>query len=262
MIGALIGAGASLLGGLMGRSSAEKQAKQNIKLQKEFAQTGIQWKVKDAEKAGVHPLYALGAQTHSFSPVSVGDPLPGAIADMGQGIGRAVESGMSNTGRIDRVMQALTVERAELENMKLRSEIALANQAGQAPAPITNGAVLPGQAVTVTPAQEIPGQPGNPSIDYAVNPELTLTRTKTGYSPSPSAQTKQAMEDNMLLEIPWSLRNQVLPAFGNRAHTTPPPNSWLPFGANTWKFDTNTWEWRPWNSHLKSYQPNSNLGGR
>ena len=35
---------------------------------KQFAKRGIQWRVHDAKKAGLHPLAALGAQTTSFSP--------------------------------------------------------------------------------------------------------------------------------------------------------------------------------------------------
>jgi hypothetical protein len=44
----------------------------NADLQREFAQHGISWKVADAARAGIHPLAALGVQTHSASPVHVG----------------------------------------------------------------------------------------------------------------------------------------------------------------------------------------------
>lgn len=49
------------IGGIFDSISDSKTAKENIKLQKQFAQTGIQWKVADAKKAGIHPVYALGA---------------------------------------------------------------------------------------------------------------------------------------------------------------------------------------------------------
>ena len=55
----------SVVSGLFGKSEADK----NIKYQKQFAQHGIRWKVEDAKAAGLHPLYALGANTHSFTPV-------------------------------------------------------------------------------------------------------------------------------------------------------------------------------------------------
>lgn len=138
MLGSLITAGANLLGGWMNSNNVQQNnqnamqmAQENIRLQKKFAQEGIQWKVKDARKAGVHPLYALGAQTHSFAPVSVGltpDTAMGdALSKAGQNIGRAVAAGSTPTQRAtayERTIQALSVERASLENAKLRSEIA------------------------------------------------------------------------------------------------------------------------------------------
>lgn len=135
-LGPLIGAGASLLGGLFGQSSQQKIAEQNIKLQKQFAQEGIQWKVADAKKAGVHPLYALGAQTASFSPVAVGSPLGGAIADMGQNIGRAVEASRSprdKAASYEARVAELQLTNMELQNEMLGSRIALLRQAGQPP---------------------------------------------------------------------------------------------------------------------------------
>lgn len=121
MIGELIAAGGSLLGGLLGKKSAEKQAAQQAALQKQFAQEGIQWRVEDAKKAGVHPLYAIGAQTHSYSPVSINDPMPGAIAEAGNSIGRAVHSTMSGGERAAAAtLQGLQIERAKLENDQLK----------------------------------------------------------------------------------------------------------------------------------------------
>lgn len=174
-LGALISAGASLLGGAMQSSNVDKANKQaakkarnarkianrryvnsvkfakseqarqdrvaanNIALQKEFAQQGIRWKVEDAKAAGVHPLYALGASTHSFSPVSVGgagypgDPgvsqstpaidtgMPNALANAGQDIGRAV-SAMKTPQ--ERMSDALALENMSLQNDLLRSQIA------------------------------------------------------------------------------------------------------------------------------------------
>lgn len=52
----------------------------NEKLQREFAQQGIQWKVQDAKHAGIHPLAALGAVTPSPSiPVIPSQPTGGSV---------------------------------------------------------------------------------------------------------------------------------------------------------------------------------------
>lgn len=87
---ALIGAGSNIISGLFGRKNSEDNAQaqrdvnaanlawareqqaRNESLQREFAQTGVRWKVEDAKAAGLHPLYAMGANTTSFSPIAVG----------------------------------------------------------------------------------------------------------------------------------------------------------------------------------------------
>lgn len=65
MLGSLITAGASLLGGYLSSKSQKKQANQSAALQKEFAQQGVQWRVSDAKAAGIHPVYAMGASLPS-----------------------------------------------------------------------------------------------------------------------------------------------------------------------------------------------------
>lgn len=75
--------------------SAERQQGQNIQSQEDFAKHGIQWKVADAKAAGLHPLYALGANTASFAPNPVVPDDGGygaagqALSQMGQNVQRA-----------------------------------------------------------------------------------------------------------------------------------------------------------------------------
>lgn len=61
----------------LGMYSDYKANKQNLALQKDFANNSIQWKVADARKAGIHPLYALGASTNmpTFKISGQGDNL-------------------------------------------------------------------------------------------------------------------------------------------------------------------------------------------
>lgn len=162
MIGDIIGAASSLLGGFLNRESAEKNresqeriAAQNIAMQKEFAQSGVRWKVDDARAAGVHPLFALGASTHSFSPVSVGGSadtsMGDAVASAGQNIGRAAQAGMTKEERAGAsVLDALTIEKAGLENEMLRTQIRGLKQK-QLPPPIPS--------IDSAVSQSIPGQP-------------------------------------------------------------------------------------------------------
>lgn len=121
-IGPAISAGASLLGGLFG----QKQQDKNVQLQKEFAQSGIQWRVADAKKAGIHPLYALGAPTVQPS-VSAFSPMGAAVSSMGQDISRAVtatQNGSERNNAMNQQLAALTLQRAGLENELLATRIA------------------------------------------------------------------------------------------------------------------------------------------
>lgn len=105
--GSLLSAGASLLGGFLGKSSADasrdaqmQMANNSIQMQKDFAQQGVRWKEADAtageEQYGINRLVAMGAPTASFAPVSVGDTsnnsLGAGVAAAGQDIGRAAQA--------------------------------------------------------------------------------------------------------------------------------------------------------------------------
>ena len=59
---------ADLYGGRQDRKAVASANLQNAQLQREFAQNQIQWRVADAKKAGLHPLFAMGASTQPASP--------------------------------------------------------------------------------------------------------------------------------------------------------------------------------------------------
>lgn len=100
------------------RSSQEGMARANMDLQREFAQNGIKWKVQDALNAGIHPLVALGAQTSSFSPVSIGEGNTTSFDNMGQSLGRALKATMDTKDR-----QATEAAQLELENKRLENDL-------------------------------------------------------------------------------------------------------------------------------------------
>lgn len=127
-------AGLDFLGGSKDRKAAAALNDQNIALQKEFAQNGIRWKVEDAKKAGIHPLYALGANTMSFSPVSSFSESPlKSLASHGQDLSRAFDSTRTTREKLEVRAAELQVERGELENMFLASQIAKLDQPGSGP---------------------------------------------------------------------------------------------------------------------------------
>lgn len=121
MLGSILGAVGGLIGSSMSAKSQQKIAAQQAALQKEFAQSGIQWRVADAKKAGVHPLAALGMQGASYTPQSVGTPDYGSsFSQMGQNIGNALYKTMDPHTR---TQMDLATERAGLENELLRTQI-------------------------------------------------------------------------------------------------------------------------------------------
>lgn len=129
ILGAIAGIGGSIVDKIFGDDSAEDQAK----LQREFAQNGIRWKVEDAKQAGIHPLYALGAQTTAAAPVSVGST---DFATGGQNLGSAIQAMTTPKEKTDgfaKTVQDLTIQKMGLENEVLASQLRMVNQPGRGP---------------------------------------------------------------------------------------------------------------------------------
>lgn len=270
--GAVLGGslGSSLGGILDSQSEAALQremAERNISLQREFAQNGIRWRVEDAERAGLHPLYALGAQTQSYSPVSIGSSGPSAlehVSNMGQDITRAVASTRTQSERELSQLQLqsarLDIEGKALDNQMRASQL----QKLQGGTPLqTNKPAMP------SPDNFIPGQGGTPSL-MQVNPvrrghsqtgsphqeagwrhDLSFTRTKTGLSPIKPESIAESMEDDTTGNLVWAWRNRVLPNFGNRDAV--PAQSQLPPGFTSWQWSFKNQEWVP----VKTRKPRS-----
>lgn len=261
ILGLGAGVGGSIIGGLINKSSADadrKQqlalAKQNIKLQKQFAQQGIRWKVADARAAGVHPLYALGANTTSFSPISVGTQtdtsMGDAMASVGQDISRAMQAASTREERLNDIGTKLQLENQSLQNELLRSQIARMNSAQIGPALPSNSGMgyltnKQGQGdayVLENPLERIHSAPGHPNQEVGKIPDLGWAQTRTGMVPVPSQDVKQRIEDQFVPETAWAIRNNLMPNFGRG---DPPPRHLLPAGATSWRWAYSAQEWRP-----------------
>lgn len=254
MLGELISAGANLIGGFMNKGSAdaareasERAAANNIAMQREFAQSGIQWRVEDAKKAGIHPIYALGSGGASFSPVSqnftADTSLGNAMASAGQDIGRAINQTRTQGQRVDAftaTAQKLSLEKAGLENDLLRTEIASKTgrlrSPGSSPFPAPgDNWLVPGQAqsglVKPKPLEVAPGVPSAPQSEGGAITDVGLARTVSGWAPVPSKDVKERIEDNLPQEIMHFYRNNILPSLG--INMSPPPFK-APDGKQWW----------------------------
>lgn len=240
--GALISGASNLLGGLLGQSSSSWQFERQRNMQYDFAKNGIQWKVEDAKKAGIHPLAALGAQTISASPISVdgGNSFGAGVAAAGQDIGRAIQAtrtpGDKDAAYI-KSMQDLALQRAGLENTLLASQIAKVNQPATGPGMPANTWLVDGQGQTAVSTPSLPsGGPlvsdkplerviSDPSAPYqeggAIN-DVGFARTPTGYAVVPSNDMKQRIDDDLIGTLIWNWRNRVYPTAQVKSRMTPP----------------------------------------
>jgi len=238
------GAGALVQGiaGLFGPGPSDLAAKKSIR-----------WRVRDAKKAGIHPLYALGAP--AFGPTqevggraeSLGAGLQGmgqAMRQQGQDLDRAAMAAQLNEDRAaGKIADALQLEHLGLQNDLLRSQIARANSAQVGPGAASMFPSAGG--VKTSPVELGAAFPGDPAVEAGATTDRGYAFTGTGWAPQPSYDVKQRIEDMFIPEQAWGLRNNILPMFG--FHFNPPPGVKLPEGEE-WTYNpfTNQYEGRPW----------------
>lgn len=222
MLGNILSGVGNLVSGFLGRDAAKDANKANLKAAKEFAQHGIRWKVEDAKAAGIHPLYAIGAPTASYSG-SFSVPDFSDIARAGQDIGRAIDATRTRGERVDaytKTVQDLTLQRMGLENQLLSAQIAKVRQS-QAPAMDTPGQryLVEGQGPTalggLVATVPLSRQAFDPSALYREAGAVTdvgFTRSEKGYAPVMSKDAKERLEDDFLGMLGWNLRNRLVSA--------------------------------------------------
>lgn len=225
MLAAAAQAVGQIAGGVISNYYNQQQARRNEANQREFAQHGVQWKVEDAKRAGIHPIYALGAPTHSFAPQSVGDSLGPAVSNAGQYIGRALNATSSSEQRgtaFTQAAQALALEKGGLENELLRSNIArMRQQQNPAFATPEDKWGIDGQGNSSMAIKEKRERqnwdPSNPSGEAFAIPDLGYSRTPAGgYMPIPSKDVKERIEDIEPAEWAWFARNNLPQSIGMR----------------------------------------------
>lgn len=181
--GSIISAGSSLVGGLLGNSSAssinqsnQNFAREQFEYQKALHQNQLQWRVEDAKKAGLHPLAGIGVQAPSFSPVSASTtPLDYSwIGDLGQSANYGATKAKDRKQQaqmLDLQMRGLELDneykQAQIDALKvdtLASSIA-SNQAWQSPANPTLNAKEPNNGI-----------PSDSSVTAGTSPLLGASR--------------------------------------------------------------------------------------
>lgn len=141
----------------------EQLERDQMAMQKQFAQLGIRWKVEDANAAGIHPLAALGANTMSYTPVQIGQRLRPNFKNPFANLGQMFKK---NSGRSSQ-NEALVLENMGLQNDLLRAQI---RKMGQS--------TPEDPKVDVVPAQEVASVKSG--ITAGKNPMEQITNDQDG----------------------------------------------------------------------------------
>lgn len=243
--GGLTGFAGDLYQGHLNRKHDKAVNAQNAELQRQFAQMGITWRVQDAQRAGIHPLAALGASGASASPSYQIGSSDNAYSNLGQNLSRAMGSTMNSQ---DRIETKLRNEHLQLQNDFLRAQINSINNTPQNPPMPTGGTdnFIGGQGdsgtMLVVPAKRTSHAPGRPAQEAGARPDVSYSRTDTGLVPVIPEGLSESMEDDTVGKILWRIRNQIQPNFGL---SRTPPKSQLPPWSREWRWDTFSQEWQP-----------------
>lgn len=126
LLDGILGGIGGIVGGILNNTAADNAADQAWDRQKKMLTNQVQWRVQDAIKAGIHPLAALGVNPASGPPMAniAGGDFSAPLSQMGQDIGRAAEAYAAPEDKAAARMTQLSLERGQLENDLLRTQIA------------------------------------------------------------------------------------------------------------------------------------------
>lgn len=241
----LLGAGLALSGvGMLGnilqaRSSNKQQAAQygqQASWQEKLAREGIQMRVADAKKAGIHPLAAIGAQGAYSSPVSVGGKQLADMSTFGQDLTRA---GLAQGTSAERKMTDIQLDSANLDNEMKRLELASMRRrlAGQMGPPMPD-------MVNVQPAKTTSHDRKSRSMEASSIPTVGWGHNADGsITPIPSELGKERQEDDFILQSQWKLENYLGPNFNPQKYK--PPRKHWPKGAKDMEWKPFKFKWVP-----------------
>lgn len=259
----LLGTGAQIAGDYMAAKQAGQDAdsareanmymsEADRQMQREFAQNGIRWRAEDAVRAGFHPLAALGASGASYQNSAIqidgSSPKGEFYSRLGQNVGRAINATSTQN---ERAVNALNLERMGLENAVLKKQL----EGMSGPAFPGGDNFLRGQGNTnstmdIRPVRVNVSQPGRAAQEAGWRPDVSYSRTDTGLVPMIPEGLSESLEDDLVGQIMWRIRNQLMP---NLTGSGAPPRSQLPKGKNQWRWDKVKQEWTPYGTHRRSF---------
>lgn len=229
----------------------------NRQMQYEFAQNGIRWRVADARAAGIHPLAALGSPGASATPIAIGpgynvdfgrsgggSDIGSSLANMGQGVGRAVASTQT---KVERQLTAFELMRQEQQIRAGDLDIAIKGAQLAKMTESQTGPGMPGSvdsgAHKIVPAEITAGQKGNSTTEAGPPaPGNRFVRLPGDhYIPMP-AKDLNIDELSSPGGLSWSIINRLLPFFDRKVWEQSQPRlSDLPPGHHAWRYTPLGW---------------------
>lgn len=273
-----LGTGAGLLGDYLGmreagkqsdsaRESEERFATEQMKMQREFAQMGIRWRVEDARAAGLHPLAALGASGAAYSPVTPMFQPDYSKSDFFRSAGQSVNRAMAAVSTPeDRAAKVLHLKSLDLDN-KIKERQLLEMQrsvAGPgAPSLVPFGQAINGQGDSLDQnlmrsrlwsALGFRGSPPHqdrPAQEKGYRSDVSFTQGDDAVYPMIPESISESMEEApWLVKRMWEFRNMIKPNIG--AGRTPPKSD-LPPGFKRWRWSFSKQGWIPEKRDYKTW---------
>lgn len=222
---ALISFGSNLVGGLLGKKKKGPSIEDQVKAQGLSINRYWESTMENAAKWGVHPTVALGVNPAmggmSFSTGDDGPDVGAAVADLGQNIASAYDRQQSPEQRLTaQVMSRQMVERGELENELLKTQIAQARSAMSPPVAVSNNhEMIAGQGDTGAEylANQLVKHENASGKEAGTPAAWTTVMTPSGPMTIPSKDFQDRAEDIPFVGWEWLLKNRVIPEVARSA---------------------------------------------
>lgn len=223
----LLELGLNFMGGIMGRSSANKdrrlQQQQMAQAQRQFdaqMDQSVTRRVRDAKNAGVHPLFALGASVgasptiSSNDPQSTGNPMGSALQAMASTL-NSLETNRAQAARDNAEAALLDSERKRLEQTLSSgaqgsdSEALRVVEKGVKTYPYPGDAGYHGPATYYSPEIPMSQRPGVQAGTYPTRIQVTDEAGNTYTLPSPDLGMDEIGQIEYVMGVPGRMWKNI-----------------------------------------------------
>lgn len=196
-------AAGAVIGGIMSMFGNAHERNEGEGFQREVLQNQLQWRVADAKRAGIHPLYALGMSPAIASPIALGNQMGDSLSQMGQHVGEALDRNSNTYERATRRLSLALLEKqgneSDARSMYYRSLAARMQNPPAAP----NGLGIQNESGIGLEGQDafVPGRPSSTGM-IDLNP-VPQASAKRGYPDVVAGSHPAGQEHIMRGGMPW-----------------------------------------------------------